>query len=221
MNALAQTTPRGNHTDGADTRARILETAGRLFAENGFAQTANKAIAADAQVDLASINYHFGNREGLHRAVLIEAHSRIMSLQQLQQLAESPLPPEAKLAGLIRQIIANLLQNRGWHIDVLAQALVNAGSRKLVESAILPKAQAFRRILSQISGIPENDPALTLCQLSTMAPLLVLFVFGNDLPLPLQDLQNTPPDALAEHLHRYALAGLKTAGEAWRAAFNR
>ena len=133
MNALAQTTPRGNRTVGADTRARILETAGRLFAENGFAQTANKAIAADAQVDLASINYHFGNREGLHRAVLIEAHSRIMSLQQLQQLAESPLPPEAKLAGLIRQIIANLLQNRGWHIDVLAQALVNAGSRKLVE----------------------------------------------------------------------------------------
>ena len=47
-----------------------------------------------------------------------------------------------------------------------------------------------------------------------MAPLLVLFVFGNDLPLPLQDLQNTPPDALTEHLHRYALAGLKTAGSA-------
>ena len=55
---------RGTRADGELTRTRILETAGQLFAAHGFAATPSKAIAAQAEVDLASINYHFGSRNG-------------------------------------------------------------------------------------------------------------------------------------------------------------
>ena len=64
---------RGLRSDGEATRTRILEAAGELFATTGYAETSNKAIAAHAQVDLASINYHFGNRSDLYQAVLTEA----------------------------------------------------------------------------------------------------------------------------------------------------
>ena len=60
--------------DGEVTRSRILEAAGELIALHGFAETPSKAIATQAGVDLASINYHFGSRGGLYQAVLIEAH---------------------------------------------------------------------------------------------------------------------------------------------------
>ncbi|MEG6992327.1 helix-turn-helix domain-containing protein, partial [Pseudomonas aeruginosa] len=49
-------TPR---SDGESTRARILEVAGRLFAQHGYANTASKAICEEAGADLAAINYHF------------------------------------------------------------------------------------------------------------------------------------------------------------------
>ncbi len=61
-------TPRALRTDGEATYNRILETAGKLFATSGFAETSSKAIAAKAEVDLASINYHFGSRSGLYQA---------------------------------------------------------------------------------------------------------------------------------------------------------
>ncbi|MDF5938828.1 helix-turn-helix domain containing protein [Pseudomonas aeruginosa] len=55
-------TPR---SDGESTRARILEVAGRLFAQHGYANTASKAICEEAGADLAAINYHFGSRDAL------------------------------------------------------------------------------------------------------------------------------------------------------------
>ena len=58
-------------TDGQATRERILEAAGELIGANGYAQTTAKAVADRAEVGVSLINYHFGGREGLYRAVLI------------------------------------------------------------------------------------------------------------------------------------------------------
>ena len=92
---------RGLRSDGEATRTRILEAAGELFAVTGYAETANKTIAAQAQVDLASINYHFGNRSGLYQAVLAESHGQLLNMNALQQLVGSELPPASKLRLLI------------------------------------------------------------------------------------------------------------------------
>ena len=43
--------PRASRSDGEATRARILAVAGERFAASGFADTTNKDIAADAEVD--------------------------------------------------------------------------------------------------------------------------------------------------------------------------
>ncbi|MBS0397934.1 MAG: TetR/AcrR family transcriptional regulator, partial [Proteobacteria bacterium] len=84
---------RGLRADGKITRTRILEAAGELFATTGYAETSNKAIAAQAQVDLASINYHFGNRSGLYQAVLAESYGQVLGLANLKQLVGSELAP--------------------------------------------------------------------------------------------------------------------------------
>ena len=42
---------RGPRSDGAATRARILESAGTLFASQGLTSTTSKAIAAKAEVE--------------------------------------------------------------------------------------------------------------------------------------------------------------------------
>jgi AcrR family transcriptional regulator len=53
----------------ADTRVRILNAAEALFAHNGLDATSMRAITADAAVNLAAVNYHFGSKEGLIVAV--------------------------------------------------------------------------------------------------------------------------------------------------------
>lgn len=53
----------------ADTKQRILDAAEHLFARQGFHATSLRAITARAKVNLASVNYHFGNKEALLDAV--------------------------------------------------------------------------------------------------------------------------------------------------------
>ncbi|MEA2815035.1 MAG: TetR/AcrR family transcriptional regulator, regulator of cefoperazone and chloramphenicol, partial [Rhodospirillaceae bacterium] len=55
---------------GEDTRRRILETALDLFAAQGYEGASTRQIAEGAGVNLPAIQYYFGNKEGLYRAII-------------------------------------------------------------------------------------------------------------------------------------------------------
>jgi AcrR family transcriptional regulator len=55
---------------GIDTKERILDVAEHLFTQFGFAGTSLRMITAQARVNLAAVNYHFGSKETLIEAVL-------------------------------------------------------------------------------------------------------------------------------------------------------
>ena len=54
----------------ADTKDTILDAAEDLFAEQGFGATSLRQLTARAGVNLAAVNYHFGSKEDLAKAVL-------------------------------------------------------------------------------------------------------------------------------------------------------
>lgn len=53
-----------------ETKRRILDAAEILFAEHGFKETSLRTITSKAGVNLASVNYHYGDKKTLVRAVL-------------------------------------------------------------------------------------------------------------------------------------------------------
>jgi len=52
------------------TKSQILDAAEKLFARQGIEKTSMRQITAEAGVNLAAINYHFGSKENLIRTVL-------------------------------------------------------------------------------------------------------------------------------------------------------
>src|SRR5262249_31280678 len=60
------------------TREKIIKAASRAFARNGYDGASIRAIVAEAEVNQAAINYHFGSKEGLYRAVLQAALHALM-----------------------------------------------------------------------------------------------------------------------------------------------
>ena len=48
----------------ATTKNRILDAAELLFAARGFKATSLRVITATAEVNLASVNYHYGDKKG-------------------------------------------------------------------------------------------------------------------------------------------------------------
>lgn len=59
-----------NAESNRPTRDHLLDSAELLFATNGIQATSVRDITRAAGTNLASINYHFGSKEGLVRAVV-------------------------------------------------------------------------------------------------------------------------------------------------------
>ncbi|MEQ1566330.1 MAG: TetR family transcriptional regulator [Myxococcota bacterium] len=65
---------RASRSDGEATRARILEAALPLFAAHGYAGTSVRAVAGAAGVNIATLAYHFEDKEGLYDTVVQRLH---------------------------------------------------------------------------------------------------------------------------------------------------
>ena len=61
------------------TREKIIKAASRAFARNGYDGASIRTIVAAADVNQAAINYHFGSKDGLYRAVLQAALLALMN----------------------------------------------------------------------------------------------------------------------------------------------
>jgi TetR/AcrR family transcriptional regulator len=71
----AATRPVRRRSAGLRTRAEIVSTAERHFAESGFEATRLEDIATDVGIRRAAIFYHFGDKQELYAAVLDEVFS--------------------------------------------------------------------------------------------------------------------------------------------------
>lgn len=204
-------TVRTQRADGGVTYNRILDAAGELFASTGFAEATNKMIAARADVDLASINYHFGSRNGLYQAVLVEAHRRLVSVDSLEQLVSTSLPARAKLRNLLEGLVESVTHDQAWHARVLSREFLSPTShlQTLQENEIPAKLPFVLAILSEITAIPDNDPALLRCLISVMAPCAMLLVVGPNVSPFADAIHLMPKKVLVEHLYSFAIGGLE------------
>lgn len=83
----------------ANTQLKILDAAEQLFAETGFSATSLRQITSLAEVNLASVNYHFGSKKELIQAVLQrylvvlmprldQEFNRLLAAQRQHQLSD-------------------------------------------------------------------------------------------------------------------------------------
>src|SRR5574341_1232777 len=89
-----------------DTRERLLQAAGQVFSEVGFrAATVREIVTRAGGANIAAVNYHFRDKEGLYGAVL-EHFAR-------DAVAKYPphggLPPDATPAEQLHAFVRALL----------------------------------------------------------------------------------------------------------------
>ena len=104
--------------DGEETRLHILDIAGRLFAERGYAATTCKEICLQAETNISAVNYHFGGKDGLYSAVLVDAHDHFINMDTLAGILDSTLDAHDKLERVIDGLV-DCATNEGWYLRVL------------------------------------------------------------------------------------------------------
>lgn len=196
--------------DGDVTKKKILQNAAELIAQHGFAMTSNKAIAEAADVDLASINYHFKGRDGLYQAILTEAHRQYFDEQDLIDLMASNLSPEDKLGMFFEKLVVKLLSGNTWYSQVLMRELLASSAQlnQFIEQDGARKFILVRQMISDASGLPADHPQLLPCILSVLAPCFMLILAGSNPSSPLHSVSNMDAHDLAMHLKTFSLAGL-------------
>lgn len=114
--------------DAEATRDHILDVAERLFAEHGLDGTSLRQIMSEAQVSISLINYHFGTKEGLLRALF--ARKMIPSnnerLGALDALLARGTPPTVE--ELVHAYMLPTLKFSNGKPDNFVRVIVRVGS---------------------------------------------------------------------------------------------
>jgi AcrR family transcriptional regulator len=89
-----------------DKRQAILEAALEVFAESGYSQASVDFIAAKAGVAKPTIYNHFGDKEQLFRAVILEFGAQVSetNIRAIEQLSIRPKDLRAELEQLGRRL---------------------------------------------------------------------------------------------------------------------
>lgn len=123
------------------TKERILEAAADIFGKEGFKAATIRRIAEAAQVNIAAINYHFRDKEGLYAAVLEQVFHSGFSKFPSNMGIGADTPPEQQLRAFIKGMFYRLLSSEGW-------AGVS-GRGRLIARELLEPTPAFNAILER------------------------------------------------------------------------
>jgi TetR/AcrR family transcriptional regulator, regulator of cefoperazone and chloramphenicol sensitivity len=207
----------GLNTD-KETRERLLEAAGRLFAERGFKDVSIREICKEADANIAAVNYYFRDKAGLYRELL--AHMVDVTWRCDREKLEHDLSgraPEEKLYVYVRKFVGDLLKDPDERSMVLQRLL----SREMAdpspefevvfEKGMRPNFQLLCGIVSEIAGLPVEDLRVTNCTNSTMGQCLI---YGSAKKLskyfaPGLEFTTEVIDGIARHVTQFSLAGIR------------
>ena len=88
---MAEMRPHTKAEQRAETTRRLIRAARAQFTEHGYAQTSTEAIVHLAGVTRGALYHHFGNKEGLFKAVVAEVqHDIAERVTEASQVPEHP-----------------------------------------------------------------------------------------------------------------------------------
>lgn len=200
----------GRRMDGRETEEKIIECAGQLIAEKGFASVTSKEICRAAGVNLAAVNYHFGSRGGLYLAVLENVQQYLVELQQLIDLYESDLAPRQKMEKLIDFLAGNAFYKNDWQISVWVREVMNPSPAfmEIFRKEGLPKISVLIKMFSEYTGYTPGDPKLYSGLITLFAPF-VMCLLGRHYAARKEMPVHIPIEIMAENIKQLALANLE------------
>jgi AcrR family transcriptional regulator len=196
-----------------DTRSRLLNAAMALFAERGFGQTTMAAISERSEANIAAVNYHFGDKRALYVEALRAAFAEANRVYPVTPTDEA-MPAEGRLrqhihamisqifcvsdAGSLCRMVAKEFAEPTFAVDMIFSELISQN-----------RAQMWSTV-SDLLGPEMPEPRIHLAMVSIVAQFQFYNFSRLIREMGARSVLNLPdPDAIAEHIYQFSLAGLK------------
>ena len=201
-----------------DTRRRLMEAAGPIFGRRGFKAATVREICRSAGVNLAAVNYHFGDKLELYSMTL----SRCMQGGLARHPIDGGLSPSATGADRLYAFVHSFLQrilgdgNPDWHGQLLAREMMEptAALDRLVEDLIRPMFKQLCSIVSELLGARAKPALVILCARSVVSQCVF---YHHSRPVlqrlsPQERIESQQVQRLARHITDFSLAALAGIG---------
>jgi len=197
-----------------DARTKLLNAAGPIFADQGFQDATVREICQAAGVNLAGVNYYFGDKEGLYIETVQRAHGLAVEQVPLPEWPPST-SPEEKLRGFVRTMVERMLGVRAapWQMRLMMREILQptAACRELVKNYFRPHFEMLLEILDEM--LPQDTPSHRRAQLgfSLVGQCLYYRVAGEIVAMLVPEATRTTQFSnaqLADHIADVMLAAL-------------
>ncbi len=195
-------------------RHRLLTTASRIFAEKGFQVATIAEICERAETNIASVNYHFHDKETLYLESWRFAFNRELRLYPPNGGMLAGATAEQRLAARIRALICRVTDDNSYSFAIINKEMAQPTRllADILEKEINPQRLQMLVLLKECLGQEASEQQIQYSHTSIMGQCFQL--------LRLKHMQSTrhfrshPSDlsdskAFAEHVVQFSLAGIK------------
>jgi AcrR family transcriptional regulator len=193
------------------TRDKLLDVAGRIFADRGYRAATIREICIAAGANVAAVNYHFGDKLGLYTEVVRQS-ARLAEFQAAQIALDLSAPPEEILRAVIRARIHSLFRGDrpDWNFQIMAHELAQPtpALRRLVNKAGQPLFHRLLGLIGGMIGLPSNDEKTRLCAISLLGQIMVYALAGPLVTAIWPEFELTPDqvERIADHIADFSLS---------------
>ncbi|KIX12328.1 TetR/AcrR family transcriptional regulator [Dethiosulfatarculus sandiegensis] len=203
------------------TKERLLEEAERLFAEHGYEAVSVRVITKSAGCNLGAVNYHFGSKQNLYKAVFMErwiprARKIHNLLEDLEKKGDTP--PDKVIYTITSAYMELFSCNEALtlHHKLIVREMMNPSEifEMVAQKAMLPTLELLLKLFKP--HMPEKlfETRGVLFALSIFAQVL----YFNFARFPIssatgREYDDEFKDLLARHLTDFSLHGLLHASE--------
>lgn len=200
-----------------DTKQRLIDAAGEIFATQGFAAASIREICRQAGANVAAVHYHFGDKEQLYLACLEQAQS-CQAADAADPAVLQELPARERLRVFIRgMLISKLASGRPrWHLELMLREMIRPteACAAIVDRYIRPMAEVLWNIIAELRPDQAQDRHFWLTGFSVVSQVIFYYVHQPIVSRLMGDdaFQQLTVDELADHITAFSLAALDLPG---------
>lgn len=203
-----------NSGEGNPVR-RILDAAGETFVRDGFRRATVRDICRKARVNVAAVNYYFGDKAGLYKATLDHFRGVAFEKHPFDTDAAFVGRPDEALRAFIRVFAFRVLDEgrASWFGRLVAREYIepSAALDGLVGEIIRPTYLALASIVGAFFKRNPGEDIIRLCCMSVISQSL-FFLYARPILDRLFAIKGFEPhevEQIALHIWRFSVKGIR------------
>ena len=197
-------------------RNQILAAAGPVFAERGFKGATVRDICKAADVNVAAVNYYFGDKSQLYVATVKQAHQlRAADVPMPEWTSDTPC--EEKLLNFIHTTLDRMIGETPapWPTRLMLREVLNPteACRSLVQNYFKPQFELLLSIIDEFVAASTPEPQRHQLALSVLGQCFIYRAAGQVIPMLITKKElksHYSVEQLAQHICNTTLPALRS-----------